>query len=146
MSTNKTIPVSEIMLKPDSFPVLHVKSLFKEALEAMDRSRLGIACIVDEEQRLLAIVTDGDIRRQLLKVQKPFSAFFADDALKHAVHKPITIHPTTPLVESVTIMGDKQIWDLPVVDDEGVLVGLVHLHPAIKAVLAASSQDSAQAE
>lgn len=141
MSTNKTIPVSEIMLKPDSFPVLHGRTLFKEALEAMDRSRLGIACIIDEDQKLLAIVTDGDIRRKLLKVQKPFSAFFADDVLKHAIHNPITIQPTTPLVQSVEIMGEKQIWDLPVVDDDGVLVGLVHLHPAIKAVLAANARE-----
>ena len=68
--------VSEVMLPPDRFPVIDEREILKEALEAMGRSRLGIACIVDSNDKLLGILTDGDIRRKLLKVQKPFSAFF----------------------------------------------------------------------
>jgi len=127
--------VSEIMLKPEKFPVLPARTLLKEALEAMGRSNLGIACIVDERSHLLGILTDGDIRRKLLKVQKPFSAFFVDDALVHSIRTPATIRPSSTLIESIELMGKKQIWDLPVVEESGKLVGLLHLHPAIRAVL-----------
>jgi len=137
MSTvkNRHTPVNEVMIKSDAFPVLSEKTLLKEALEGMDRFRLGIVCIVNERFQLLGILTDGDIRRKLLTVQKPFSAFLMDDALIHAIRSPITIRPSATLIEGVELMGKKQIWDLPVVDGEGLLIGLLHLHPAIRAVL-----------
>ena len=137
MSTrkNETMRVDQVMLLPNRFPVMDEREMLKEALEAMGQSRLGIACIVDSDWKLLGILTDGDIRRKLLKVQKPFSAFFVDDALDHAILAPTTIHPDDTLVHAISLMGQKQIWDLPVVDDQGVLVGLLHLHPAIQALL-----------
>lgn len=137
MSTtkNETIKVNQVMLSLDRFPVIGEREILKEALEAMGRSRLGIACIIDSDHKLLGILTDGDIRRKLLKVQKPFSAFFVDDALVHAIKSPATIKPTDTLVAAVALMGRKQIWDLPVVDEQGFLVGLLHLHPAIEALL-----------
>ena len=137
MSTrkNETMRVDQVMLLPNRFPVMDEREMLKEALEAMGQSRLGIACIVDSDWKLLGILTDGDIRRKLLKVQKPFSAFFVDDALDHAILAPTTTHPDDTLVHAISLMGKKQIWDLPVVDDQGVLVGLLHLHPAIQALL-----------
>ena len=137
MSTrkNETMRVDQVMLLPNRFPVMDEREMLKEALEAMGQSRLGIACIVDSDRKLLGIITDGDIRRKLLKVQKPFSAFFVDDALDHAILAPTTTHPDDTLVHAISLMGQKQIWDLPVVDDQGVLVGLLHLHPAIQALL-----------
>ena len=137
MSTrkNESLLVSEIMLKLDAFPVLAAKTLLKEALEAMGRSHLGIACIVEAQGKLLGILTDGDIRRKLLSVQKPFSAFFVDDALVHSIRTPTTIQPSATLIQGIELMEKKHIWDLPVVDASGKLVGLLHLHPAIQAVL-----------
>lgn len=137
MSTlkNESMLVSEIMLKQDAFPVLPEKTLFKEALEAMGRSNLGIACIVDAQEKLLGILTDGDIRRKLLRVQKPFSAFFVDDALIHSIRVPTTIRPSQTLIDGIELMEKKQIWDLPVVDSSGKLVGLLHLHPVVQALL-----------
>lgn len=137
MSTqkNKAMLVSDVMMGLDRVPAINETVILKEALEEMGRSRLGIACIVNGENRLLGILTDGDIRRKLLKVQKPFSAFFVDDALDHAIRSPMTIKPGDTLVHAVDVMEQKQIWDLPVVDDKGTLVGLLHLHPALQALL-----------
>lgn len=137
MSTQKSeeMLVSQVMMPLDQFPVIGERVILKEALEEMGHSRLGIACIVDDDNTLLGILTDGDIRRKLLKVQKPFSAFFVDDALDHAIRSPMTARPSDTLQNAVIVMGDKQIWDLPVVDSRGALVGLLHLHPAIKALL-----------
>ena len=127
--------VSEVMMPLGRCPVIGERVILKEALEVMGQSRLGIACIVGEYNLLLGIVTDGDIRRKLLKVQKPVSALFVDDALVHSIRTPTTIKPDVSLKEAIVLMGLKQVWDLPVVDDTNNLVGLLHLHPAIEALL-----------
>jgi len=137
MSTqkSKTMLVSEVMMGLDRVPVIKETVILKEALEEMGRKRLGIACIVSMNMKLLGILTDGDIRRMLLRIQKPFSAFFVDDALDHAIDSPLTIAPGDTLVHAVKLMDEKHIWDLPVVDASGVLVGLLHLHPAVEALI-----------
>jgi arabinose-5-phosphate isomerase len=132
---NSNLLVRDVMIAEDRVPSIEEKTILKEALEEMGRSKLGIVCIINSKKRLLGILTDGDIRRKLLKVQKPFSAFFVDDALDHAISTPSTIKPNDSLNYAVEVMEQKQIWDLPVIDGEGVLVGLLHLHPAVKAIL-----------
>ena len=129
------ILVSDVMLKPGQFPVINNTALLKEALEEMGKYSLGIVCIVDNKNKLCGILTDGDIRRKLLKVQKPFSAFFVDDASLHSITKPICCKANDLLFKVVTIMGEKKVWDLPVIDKDQKLLGLLHLHPAVKALL-----------
>jgi len=133
--------VSAVMLDKSRFPVVAERTLLKETLEEMSRLNLGIACLVDSNGVLSGIITDGDIRRKLLKTQKPFSAFFVDDAIDHAIRKPTTISCTQTLASAVTLMGKKQIWDLPVVATNGKLEGLLHLHPAIEALLGGFSRE-----
>ena len=138
MSTqrNKAVLVKEVMLDLSRVPVVQEATMFKEALEEMGRAGLGILCIVNNNNQLQGILTDGDIRRKLLKVQKPFSAFFVDDALDHSIRSPIVISSNDMLGNAINLMERKQIWDLPVIDDNA-LVGLLHLHPAVKALLEA---------
>ena len=137
MSTQNTkmMLVSDVMLGLDRLPIIKEKTIFKEALEEMGRRHLGIACVVDEQMKLLGILTDGDVRRMLLRVQKPFSAFFVDDALDHAIRSPLTVAPGVTLAKAVRLMDEKHVWDMPVVDAAGNLIGLLHLHPAVEALL-----------
>jgi CBS domain-containing protein len=132
---NNAILISEVMMPLDRMVVISETVIMKEALEKMGQSHLGIACIVDDKNILLGILTDGDIRRKLLKVQKPLSALLVDDALEHAIVLPMTTHSDMTLKAAIVLMGDKKIWDFPVVNSQGVLVGLLHLHPAVKALL-----------
>ena len=129
------ILVKEVMLGLDQTPMVDEKEILKKAMEEMGRTHLGMVCIINSKRILLGILTDGDIRRKLLKVQKPFSAFLVDDALDHAIQNPVTITPDDTLVGAIDIMGQKKIWDLPVVTQNGTLVGLLHLHPAVKSLL-----------
>lgn len=135
IEATKSILVRDVMLPLNKVPVMKGTTLLKEALDEMGRYRLGIACLTDGEGKLVGILTDGDIRRKLVRVQKPLSALFVDDALDHAILKPVTTSPSEGLGAAVEIMGSRQVWDLPVIDDDGRLVGLLHLHPAIKALL-----------
>ena len=132
---NKIIQINKIMLKINNFPVISENTILKEALEEMNKYNLGIVCIIDNQNKLLGVITDGDIRRKLLKVQKPFSALLVDDALIYSIKKPITVKPENTLQECVKTMGKKQIWDLPVINENEQLLGLLHLHPAVEKLL-----------
>jgi len=132
-----TMKVRDVMMAFEKFPVVRERTLFKEALEEMGRLRLGIACIVDGNNRLIGIVTDGDLRRMLLAVQKPVASVFVDDALEHAILSPAVAGPDDTLQAAVDSMERRGVWDLPVVDESGTLLGLLHLHPAVQALLSA---------
>ena len=106
IENNKATLVCDVMLSLEKTSVIGERIILKEALEEMSKSKLGIACIVDKDTKLLGVLTDGDIRRKLLKVQKPFSAFFVDDALDHAISSPVTIQPNNALIDAVQLMGE----------------------------------------
>jgi len=127
--------VEDVMIEMGNFPVVDKKVILKEALTEMGNANLGLVCIINDKSELLGLITDGDLRRKLLKVQKPFSAFFVDDAVVHANNRPIICNPQDNLKDVVRLMGNKQIWDLPVVNQDNKLVGLLHLHPAIKKLI-----------
>jgi len=91
----------------------------RETIRIMDRGALKIALVVDTEQRLLGTVSDGDVRRGILK----------GCALEDSVQQVMNTTPTTvPRHESresiLSLMRNKQMYQIPVVDDTGLLVGL----------------------
>jgi CBS domain-containing protein len=126
--------VKDVMIFYDYVPKVTRETILKEALEEMGRTRLGIVCVIDQSKKLLGIITDGDIRRKLLNVQKPFSAFFVDDVLDHSIKSPYIIKPEDALMRALDVMEERQIWDLPVVDN-GTLIGLLHLHRVVKILM-----------
>ena len=86
MSTqsDQSLKVADVMLTMDACPVADERTILKEVLEAMDKHRLGVVCIVDKAMNLTGILTEGDVRRKLLRVQKPLAALLADDVITHA--------------------------------------------------------------
>jgi len=137
VSTSKTdLTVKDVLLPPERIPVMPPTTFLKQALEEMNKYRLGVVCVTDAEQKLIGIFTDGDVRRLLLKSQKPFAALFVDDIIVHANTSPTSIGDTVALSDAIAVMEEKEIWDLPVVEEKtGKFLGLLHLHPAIKAVM-----------
>ena len=131
----RVVLVREVMMPVNLIPVVPKNAIFQEALQEMLKHRLGIACIVDAKSKLRGVITDGDIRRILIKVQKPLSALLVDDAINHAELTPSTIAPTDSLEDAIALMEAKKIWDLPIIDEQNTLVGLVHLHPVVKRLL-----------
>lgn len=134
MSILNNLIVKDVMLNLVSFPIVNERALLKEALEKMDDFGYGVACICNKDNRLMGIITDGDIRRKLLSVQRPLPALLVDDALNQAIKTPINIGSNESLISAILLMDEKQVWDLPVVDNNE-LVGLLHLHPALKRLL-----------
>ena len=107
----------------------------KEALELMSAKRLGLACVIDDDGKLIGLFTDGDLRRLLLKSQKPISALFADDIITHARTEFTSVDRNMDIEEALKLLQDQEIFDLPVLDENGRLEGVIHLHPALKELL-----------
>ena len=130
------ITVSDVMMDLLETPKCWNNTLLKEAIDIMDKNRLGIICVTDSSNNLQGIITDGDIRRILTRVQKPFAAVLNDDVVSYAIKNPISVCIDTLLIDAVSIMGKKKIWDLPILDKKnGQLMGLLHLHRAIEGLL-----------
>ena len=129
------ILVQDVMMNCDSFPIVDERELVRETIIEMCNYGLGVACIVDSNNKLKGVFTDGDIRRLILKVQKPIAALFVDDVQDYCTKIFSSIKPDTSLKNAIILMEELNIWDLPVVDDENNLKGLLHLHPALKKLL-----------
>ena len=129
------ILVQDVMMNCDSFPIVDERELVRETIIEMCNYGLGVACIVDTNNKLKGVFTDGDIRRLILKVQKPIAALFVDDVNDYCTKIYSSINTGTSLKSAILLMEELNIWDLPVVDDQNILKGLLHLHPALKKLL-----------
>ena len=129
---NNNIIVQDVMIALGNFPVVKKDTILKEAIETMGLSNLGIISVVDNNNTLHGVITDGDLRRKLLKVQKPLSFFLIDDVIDHCIKEPLTILLGVKLTDALKIMEDNEIWDLPVVNEDKKLIGMLHLHQVVK--------------
>lgn len=99
----------------------------KEVIVEMTKTRLGVTAVIDETDRLLGIITDGDLRRMLEK-DVSLDRVTAKDIMTAG---PKTIPPHELAVEALDKMRKHGITQLAVVDEEKYL-GIVHLHDLIR--------------
>ena len=116
------------MKKLSQIPVLEENASLKKALDVMSQKRLGIACFVDNMGQLKGLLTDGDLRRLLLTKQSPLPALLVSDALIFGNTNPSVAFEEDEIIKLRDVMNEKQIWDLPIVDSNHKLIGLVHRH------------------
>ena len=135
MLNNKKYLINDLILPLSKIPVLAEKNILKEALEYMMKHKYGVCFCIKKNGKLSGIITDGDIRRKILNIQKPFSALLADDLVWHINKKPKKILIGSNLEKAFKIMKKNYIWDLPVVDKNDKLKGMLHLHSIVKFLL-----------
>ena len=137
MSTKmiKKLKLKESIMKTEKIPIVNEKTILKEALEEMNKYEIGISCVVNTQGKLIGIITDGDIRRKILRIQKPFSALLNDDVTKHMTKNPLVVKINFGLLKSLKIMQKKKIWDLPVIDEKRKVLGLLHFNSVIKTLI-----------
>jgi UDP-2,4-diacetamido-2,4,6-trideoxy-beta-L-gulopyranose hydrolase len=95
----------------------------KQALEVINAMALRITLVVDTHQKLLGVLTDGDVRRALLAGKDLNSLVF-----EVMNPQPLTVSPQTSKPQLISIMQKKSLLALPVVDENGFLVGLETLN------------------
>jgi arabinose-5-phosphate isomerase len=90
--------------------------------------KLGVGIVVDEQQVLKGIITDGDLRRACEKGPSVFER----RAIEFMSVNPKTIEPRAMAIQALEVMETYNITSLVVVD-RGTIVGLIHIHDLIKA-------------
>ena len=118
------------MKKLSDIPVLEENASLKKALDLMSEKRLGVVCFVDKSGTLKGLLTDGDLRRLLLTKQSPLPALLIANALSFGISKPSVAHEDDDMDKLKELMSVKQIWDLPIIDANNKLIGLLHRHDA----------------
>ena len=126
MSNNQSVESRTLALS--KVPVIPLDASLKKALDKMTEHRLGIALIVGSDNKLVGVLTDGDLRRLLLGHQSPLPELLITPAINFGTRTPSVILASASVTEAATVMAQKEIWDLPVVDGSGKLIGLVHRH------------------
>jgi arabinose-5-phosphate isomerase len=116
--------IGDLMHGGDDLPVVRETVPMRAVVEEIDRKRLGMACVVDEKGTLVGVVTDGDLRRRMLRVADP-AAGTAKDAM---TRDPVTIRADALASAALQGMEARKITSLPVVDEAGRLVGVIQIH------------------
>lgn len=119
--------VADFMLSGDAIPRVVEKTPMDAAVAAIDRFSLGVAFIIDTQNRLTGIITDGDIRRCL--VRKGGLSGLLVEAVMTA--SPQTIAPDAPAYDALNIMEQYEITVLPVTDPGMTVLGILHLHDVL---------------
>jgi arabinose-5-phosphate isomerase len=122
------VKVKDLMRTKD-LPIIKADTKVKDAIVKISEGRLGTVLIADEQNRLLALVSDGDIRRALMS--ENFS--LEDDVLKYATLSPKTIEDENILAsEALVMIEEMKIQLLVVTDKEKKVCGVLHIHTLIE--------------
>lgn len=106
-----------------------------DVVRAISKSSLGAVNVVDQNLKLLGIVTDGDLRRTIERTSPDELSSLTAKSMMTAL--PITASPEMLAFEALKLMEERpsQISVLPVVDDEGKCIGLLRLHDIVRSGL-----------
>lgn len=116
--------VESLMHSGDAAPRVPPTAKMTDVIYEMSRKKLGVTTVVDGE-KLLGVISDGDLRRLLEKRGKDVLDLTAAECM---TRDPKTIGPTEFAATALAIMEEKKITSLVVVDAKRNLEGIVHLH------------------
>lgn len=118
------VPIEAIMLTGSSIPKVQENTLVAEAIKVMDAKTLGATLVMKDTNRLVGIVTDGDLRRGLCQhqglLEKPVAAIMSPN--------PKTVQVKGSVADALEIMEEYQITVLAVTGPKDELLGIIHLH------------------
>lgn len=120
------LKVADLMATDEKNAIVSEEATLKDAIVELSKKGLGIVSIINKEDRLLGVITDGDLRRQLEKGVDVYSLSVEDIMTK----KPQTIASEKLAVVAMNKMKEKNVSCLPVVDD-GKVVGTIRLQDII---------------
>jgi arabinose-5-phosphate isomerase len=120
----KLARVESLMHAGDAVPRVTPGTKMPDVIYEMSRKGLGITTVVDGE-RLLGVISDGDLRRLLERRGGEVLGLTAEECMTAS---PKTIRPEEFAATALNVMEQRKITSLAVVDNNGVLRGIVHLH------------------
>ena len=117
--------VRELMLEKSGVPFVRTGTTMDKALACMDMHRLGAVFVLDADDKLMGILTDGDVRHWLAQGGGSAAALFVDEVMTRS---PRHLFPDSYLYDALNLMEKYEITVLPILGKEGGLEGLLHLH------------------
>lgn len=121
--------VEDLMLK-ENLPIADENILFTDLIKLISEHKLGMAIITDEAGRLSGILTDGDIRRVVVKYSSDITHLKAKEVM---TINPKTVAQQDFAASALHLMEKYSITALAVVDDDNKPIGVVHIHDLLKA-------------
>ena len=121
--------VSDIMHTGDQIPKVTANASMRDALLEMTKKNLGMTAIVDADNRILGIYTDGDLRRTLDKNIDVHTAGIEQIMTRNCK----TTQQNKLAAEVIKLMQDNKINAMLVVDDENKLIGALNMHDLLRA-------------
>jgi arabinose-5-phosphate isomerase len=120
----KLMKVSDLMRTGDRLPQVYVDTLMKDVIYEMSRKGLGITSVLDQDEQVVGVISDGDLRRHLEK---------DNDLLKRKASQcmtpdPKSISPEELATKALNLMEQMKITSLLVLDDQRKLKGIIHIH------------------
>ncbi|MCX8059811.1 MAG: CBS domain-containing protein, partial [Aquificaceae bacterium] len=124
--------VADLCHRGERVPVVREDTPAREVIIEMTSKGFGATAVVDEEGRLVGIITDGDLRR-FANRGGTFDSSFARDMM---TTRPKTVHLEELAAEALRRMEDHKITVLLVVDDRQKPIGILHMHDLLRAGIA----------
>jgi arabinose-5-phosphate isomerase len=129
------LSVGDLMYSGKSNPIVKEHCLWYEVIKSISNGGLGAVSVVDEQAKVLGIITDGDVRRILEKksiheIEKMTSSMMM-------TMNPITVMKETLAYDAMNIMENRssQISVLPVVTNDNICIGMIRLHDIVRSGL-----------
>lgn len=116
--------VEHLMHAGDELPLVSRTTPMRDVIYEMSRKGLGMTCVVEADGRLAGIITDGDLRRHMATLPDILGRSAGDVMTK----EPTTIDRSMLAVQALSLMEQRKITSLPVIDADRVVEGVVHLH------------------
>ena len=118
------------MMKSKNIPIIKEDCSIKEAIDVMTHGKLGSVLLVDKNRKLVAILSDGDLRRAL--TNENFS--INNRAIDYATKNPKVIQNKNLLASEALEMLEKlKVQLLVVIDEDNMPIGTLHVHDLIEA-------------
>ena len=114
----------QLMHSGEHAPIVRSGDELREVIYEISRKKLGMSCVVDDADRLVGIITDGDLRRHLADTPD----LLANRAEAVMTRNPVTIGADTLAVEVLNTLERRKITSVVVVDGDQKVLGVVHLH------------------
>lgn len=128
-----TYKVADLMLTDkDKLPIASESSSFAEVIQLISEKKLGMAMIINNEGLLSGVLTDGDIRRTLIKYQN-ITTLTAKEVM---TVNPKYIAQKDYGASALNLMEKYSITALAVVDEDKKPIGVIHIHDLLKAGVA----------
>jgi arabinose-5-phosphate isomerase len=122
--------VADLMHGGDELPLIGTGSVMSEAILMMTAKRFGTVGVQDGAGRLVGIITDGDLRRNMSP------GLLQQETTKVMTENPKAIRAQALAAEAVGLMNEKKITSLFVVQDDGRPIGILHIHDCLRAGVA----------